>query len=86
MSPEVSTESIFALIEELLARELDVHVRLEPGTRLVEELALDSVGLTIVAVALENRFRIRLDETDAMEVRTAGELAALVQRRAQEAA
>lgn len=85
-SPDASAEAIFSLLEELLGRELDVTVQITAETRLLEDLALDSVGLTIVAVALENHFRIRLDEADATQIRTAGELVTLVQRRAREAA
>lgn len=85
-SPDTSAEAIFSLLEELLGRELDVTVQITAETRLLEDLALDSVGLTIVAVALENHFRIRLDEADATQIRTAGELVTLVQRRAREAA
>lgn len=85
-SPDASAEAIFSLLEELLGRELDLTVQITAETRLLEDLALDSVGLTIVAVALENHFRIRLDEADATQIRTAGELVTLVQRRAREAA
>ena len=50
----------------------------EPSSRLLEDLALDSLGLTVLAVGLENRYRVRLDEQDAQGIVTVEDLARLV--------
>ena len=41
---------------------------------------LDSLGLTVLAVGLENRFRVKLSEEDAAGVRTVADLARCVRR------
>ncbi len=55
-----------------------------PGLELSRDLALDSLAQITLAVALEDRFRVHLREEDAGELRTLGDLASLVVRRAQE--
>ena len=47
----------------------------------MRDLGLDSLGMTVLAVGLENRFRIRLQETDAEGIVTVEDLARLVVRR-----
>jgi len=59
--------------------------QVEPGQALAGDLHLDSMELITLAVALEDRFRVRLSESDAARVTTAGDLADLVARRALEA-
>ncbi|MFP2961164.1 acyl carrier protein [Myxococcus sp. 1LA] len=73
---EVLTE-----IHRIVTDELEWKGAVEPGQDLVRDLQLDSLGLTVLAVGLENRFRIRLSEEDAQGVRTVGDLAKLVARR-----
>lgn len=51
-----------------LDRELDVKARL------VEDLGLDSLSQQVLAVEVENHFRICLDEKDEEEIRTVGDL------------
>ncbi len=53
---------------------------LAPETRLVEDLELDSIRLLTLAVEVENRFRVRLDEEDEAGVETVGDLVAAVGR------
>lgn len=57
-----------------------------PTARLKEDLHLDSMGMIVVAVGLENRFRVKLQEEDADAILTVGDLVALVIRRMAEAA
>ena len=57
---------------------------IEPAQALRGDLALDSMGMILVAVALENRFRIRLHEEDAETLGTVSDLVALVCRRVAE--
>lgn len=54
---------------------------LSPEMRLVEDLELDSIRRLSLAVAVEDRFRICLDEEDEMEIVTLGDLAATVERK-----
>ncbi|MBX5484149.1 MAG: acyl carrier protein [Myxococcaceae bacterium] len=71
-------------IAAIAAAELELPAAVTPDARLLEDLALDSLGLTVIAVGLENRFRIRLREEDAEGIRTVRDLAALVVRRVEE--
>ncbi|WP_426755211.1 acyl carrier protein [Myxococcus sp. Y35] len=68
-------------IHRIVTDELEWKGAVEPTQDLVRDLQLDSLGLTVLAVGLENRFRIRLSEEDAQGVRTVGDLAKLVARR-----
>jgi acyl carrier protein len=49
--------------------------------RLIEDLKLDSVHRLTLAVHVENRFRIALDEEDEAGLETVGDLAAAVRRK-----
>jgi acyl carrier protein len=69
-------------IARVLREELSLPRAPQPGDDLVLDLQLDSVGLLTLVVALEDRFRVRLDEGDAMRVRTVADLCALVAERA----
>ncbi|MCY1019547.1 acyl carrier protein [Pyxidicoccus sp. MSG2] len=73
---------VLAEIRRIAADELEWKGAVEPGHDLLKDMQLDSLGLTVLAVGLENRFRIRLSEEDAQEVRTVGDLAKLVAQRA----
>jgi len=64
------------------SEELDLPRAPALGDDLVLDLHLDSVGLLTLVVALENRFRVRLEEEDAARVRTVADLVALVAERA----
>ncbi|MFY1828846.1 acyl carrier protein [Myxococcus fulvus] len=72
---------VLAEIRRIAAEELEWKGEVEPRLDLVRDLQLDSLGLTVLAVGLENRFRIRLSEEDAQGVRTVGDLVSLVERR-----
>lgn len=76
--------SVWDGIVELARREgataEDVET-LSPEMRLVEDLELDSIRRLSLAVAVEDRFRICLDEADEMEIVTLGDLAATVERK-----
>lgn len=51
-----------------------------PKMRLVEDLCLDSLKLLTLAVAIEDRFRIRLDDVES-ELETVGDLIAAIRSR-----
>lgn len=76
-------EDILAEIRRVAREELALDRVPEPAHDLIHDLELDSVGLLTLAVALEDRFRIKLHDEDASRVRTVGELVALVASRAE---
>lgn len=55
---------------------------IDPDTALVEALRLDSLRLLTLVAEVENHFRIILDPEDEAGLATAGDLVALVRRRA----
>jgi acyl carrier protein len=65
-------------IAELATAELEVEAPLFPETRLVEDLALDSLRRLTLAVAIEDRFRICFDPEDEAALTTVGDLVTLV--------
>ena len=69
-------------IRRILEQELDWREPVEPSQHLTKDLQLDSLGLTVLAVELENRFRIRLSMEDSVGVSTVGDLTRLVASRA----
>jgi acyl carrier protein len=76
----VDDSEILAGIAAVARRHLDHDGPLEPSMRLVEDLELDSIRLLTLAVEVENRFRICLDEDDDRAIETVGDLVAVVRR------
>jgi acyl carrier protein len=52
----------YQIVEETLRGPCGVKTMITAESRLMEDLHLDSMGMLALAVGLENRFRIRLDE------------------------
>ena len=83
----MATEADVLETIRLLARnELELECPVQPEDDLLADLGLDSLGLTVLAVGLENRFRVKLSQEDAVGVRTVGDLAKLVARRTEASA
>jgi acyl carrier protein len=76
----VDDSEILAGIAAVARRHLGHAGPLEPRTRLVEDLELDSIRLLTLAVEVENHFRICLDEDDDRAIETVGDLVAVVRR------
>ena len=74
-------DDILAGVREVAREHLAYRGSLEPGMRLVEDLELDSIRLLTLAVEVENRFRVRLDETDEAGILTVGDLVEAVRRK-----
>lgn len=72
---------VLAEIRRIVSEELDWKGPVEVDHHLMRDLQLDSLGLTVLAVELENRFRIRLSVEDSVGVSTVGELIHLVSSR-----
>jgi acyl carrier protein len=68
-------------IAAVARRHLGWEGELSPGMRLIEDLRLDSLRLLTLAVEVENRFRVRLDEEDEAAIETVGDLVAIVRRK-----
>ncbi|MGE6763928.1 acyl carrier protein [Corallococcus interemptor] len=79
---DIVTEAV-AEIRRIALEELEVEGTVEPAHDLLRDLHLDSLGLTVLAVGLENRFRVMLSEEDAQGVHTVEDLARLVAARVQ---
>jgi acyl carrier protein len=81
-----SEAEVLDTIRSIARTELELEQRVDPGDDLLADLGLDSLGLTILAVGLENRFRVRLSQEDAVGLRTVGDLTQLVVRRVEASA
>jgi acyl carrier protein len=81
----VTESEILSEIAALARRELEWEGELRLEMRLVEDLELDSLKLLTLAVAVENRFRIAIDEEQEEELVTVGDLVALVAAQSREA-
>ena len=76
----MTNSEILQAIAEVGRAHLGWERELTPQLRLVEDLQLDSVRLLTLAIEVENRFQICLDEDDEFGIETVGDLAAAVQR------
>lgn len=72
---------ILAGIAEVARHHLGWEGSLALDMRLVEDLRLDSIRLLTLAVEVENRFCILLDELDEGAVETVGDLVSIVRRK-----
>ncbi len=75
-------EEVLAEISQIVARELEITGPIQSHHGLIQDLRLDSLGLTVLAVGLEDRFRVRLTEEDSAQINTVQDLARLVAARA----
>lgn len=77
----MNDDEILAGVRSVAREHLGYGGDLAPGMRLVEDLELDSIRLLTLAVEVENRFRVRLDEVDEAAIETVGDLVAVVRRK-----
>lgn len=80
-SSRVGDDDILAGVREVARERLGYRGELAPEMRLVEDLELDSIRLLTLAVEVENRFRVRLDEADEAGILTVGDLVTAVRRK-----
>jgi acyl carrier protein len=82
-----TSEEILAELRSVMKSQFGLEPRrIEPSAHLVEDLDLDSIDLVDLAVSLEERSGLRLDEEELKSVRTVGDAvevvrAALARRR-----
>lgn len=77
---------VLAEIQKIARTELEYSGDVPVNARLKEDLHLDSMAMIVVAVGLENAFRVKLQEEDAGDIRTVADLVQLVVKRVGEAA
>jgi acyl carrier protein len=66
-------------IRYIVARELGLENDVKPSDRLVDDLGLDSLTMTTLAIALEDHFQVIL--SDEHDIQTVGDLARRVAAR-----
>lgn len=74
-------QEIVETLRTIASTELEYDGPIELSMSLSRDLHLDSMAMIVIAVGLENRFRVKLDEQDAGSLETVGDLVALVMRR-----
>ncbi len=77
----VSEALVMLEIRRVVERELAMPREIQPTDRLVDDLGLDSLTLTTLAVELEDRFQVILSDEDATRIQTVAELARCVTAR-----
>lgn len=76
--------AVLAEIRRILSTELEITDPVELHHELARDLRVDSMGAIVLAVGLEDTFRVKLSDEDAGAVVTVGDLVDLVDRRARE--
>ena len=82
-SPDV-TSVIAETIRGVSARARDVDIT--DDSRLLEDLALDSLDLVAVVIGLQDRFAVEIDPDELPVLQTVGDLAAALHRQVRSAA
>ena len=82
--PSAAEAAVLQEIRRIAAEELEWTRPVQPADDLLRDLQLDSLGLTVLAVGLENRFRVRLTEEDSAGILTVRDLMRLVATRTAE--
>lgn len=62
------------------------EVVIEPDSRLVEDLGVDSLDLVSIVLSTQERFGVAVDEDDVATLRTVSDLVSYVERRLSPAA
>jgi len=86
MGEGVGEEEVLAEIRRIARQELGFRGSVEPEHRLVADLQLDSMTMTVLGVALEDRFRVILTDVPPEELTTVRGLAACISRKTREGA
>ncbi|MCP3959843.1 MAG: acyl carrier protein [bacterium] len=77
----MTRDEILHRIAEVARDKLELKVEVRPETRLVEDLELDSIRLLTLAMEVEDRFEICLDEEDEEGIVTVADLVDVVGRK-----
>ena len=74
-------DEILQRIAEVARDKLDYEGELDGDMRLVEDLQLDSIRLATLAMEVEDRFEVYLDEEDEEGIVTVADLVGVVRRK-----
>ncbi len=74
-------DEILDAITGVARDKLDLERELSADMRLVEDLELDSIRLLTLAMEIEDRFKICLDEEDEESILTVADLVGVVRRK-----
>lgn len=67
-------EEVMQLVRDHLVTELEVDpAKIDDATRFREDLDADSLDLYELVMELEDRYKIRMSEEDAAEIKTVGQ-------------
>jgi acyl carrier protein len=70
----MTREEVFSLVQAHLADELDIDpARIDESTRFKEDLEADSLDLYTLVQELEDTYRIRMPDEDAVKILTVGQ-------------
>ena len=70
----MTREEVFSLVQSHLADELDIDpARIDDSTRFKEDLEADSLDLYTLVQELEDTYRIRMPDEDAVKILTVGQ-------------
>jgi acyl carrier protein len=76
----MSETEILSEIRRIAREELGLERAIAPADDLTADLGLDSLQRIELAVALEDRFRVALQNPDAAQARTVGDVVHLIQK------
>lgn len=77
-------DHIFAVIRDKLAAHRAAGIEIRPETDLAAELAIDSVAAMDLVMEIEEHFDLDIPVNDLAELRTVGDLVALVRKQLME--
>lgn len=77
----MGTDELMKVVAEVLEGPCGVRRPITGESRLLEDLELDSMGMLALAVGLENRFRVKLEEDPENAPATVNELVSLLSQR-----
>lgn len=74
-------QEVLDVIRRIFSTELEYRGPVEPSLDLQRDLHVDSLNAVVLAVGLEDYFRVRLEAEDTVGVTTVGDLIARVAER-----
>ena len=74
-------QEVLAVVQRIFRTELEYGGPVEVGFDLLRDLHVDSLNAVVLAVGLEDHFRVRLEAQDTVGVTTVGDLVARVAER-----
>lgn len=78
-TPSPDRQALLDGIRELARDKLDYNGEVDLDSRLAEDLELDSIQLLTLAMEVEDRFLVCLDESDEAGIRTVADLLDVVE-------